>query len=52
MVIDHILTNDFVNTDSFTGTVKNDIPDYFPIFLIMSVQFFDNIQNKTTIEKE
>ena len=44
-LIDHILTNDFVNTNSSTGIVKSDI------FLITSAQFFNNIQNKTTIKK-
>ena len=42
-LIDHILTNDFVNTDSSTGIVKIDILDHFPIFFITSVQFFNNI---------
>ena len=49
-LIDHILTNDFVNTNSSTGIVKSDILDHFPI-LIASAQFFNNIQNKTTIKK-
>ena len=50
-LIDHILTNDFLNTSSSTGIVKSDISDDFPIFLITSVQFLGNIQNKTTIRK-
>ena len=47
---DHILTHDFVKTDS-TGIVKSNISDYFPIFLVTSAQFFNNIQNKTAIKK-
>ena len=50
-LIDHILTNDFVNTDSSASIVKSNISDHFPIFLITSAQFFNNIQNKTTIRK-
>ena len=50
-LIDHILTNDFLNTASSTVIVKNDISDHFPIFLITSTQYLDNIQNKTTIRK-
>ena len=50
-LIDHILTNDFVNTGSSTGIVKIDIADHFPNHLIRSAQFFNNIQNKTTIRK-
>ena len=38
-LIDHILTNDFLDTASSTGTVKSDILDHFPIFLITSVQY-------------
>ena len=50
-LIDDILTNDFVNTGRSRGIVKIDISDHFPIFLITSAQFFNNIQNKTTIRK-
>ena len=31
-LIGQILTNDFLDTASFTGIVKSDISDYFPIF--------------------
>ena len=40
-----------MNTNSSTGVVKSDISDNFPIFLITSGQFFNNIQNKTTVKK-
>ena len=50
-LIDHSLTNDFLDTVSSTGIVKSDISDHFPIFLITSAQYLDNIQNKTTIRK-
>ena len=50
-LIDHIVTNDFLDTDSSTGIVKSDISDNFPIFLITSAQYLDNIQNNTTIRK-
>ena len=29
-IIDHILTNSFLNTDCFTGIIKTDISDHFP----------------------
>ena len=50
-LIDHILTNDFVNTNSSTGIVRSKDSDHFPISLIRSAPFFNNIQNKRTIEK-
>ena len=50
-LIDHILTNDFSNTACSTGIVKSDISDHFPIFLITSVKFLNNIQYKTTFKK-
>ena len=31
-IIDHILTNLFLNTDCFTSIIKTDIFDHFPIF--------------------
>ena len=33
------------------GIVKSDISYHFPIFLVINVQFFNNIQRKTTIRK-
>ena len=42
-LIDHILTNDFLNIDSSTGIVQIDISHHFPIFSIMSTEFFNNI---------
>ena len=50
-LIDHILTNDFINTASSKGVVKMEISDHFSFFLIMSVRFFNNIQNKATNRK-
>ena len=50
-LIDHILTNDFVKINGSRGIAKSDISDHFPIFLITSALFFNNIQNKTTIKK-
>ena len=38
-LIDHILTNDFVNTNNSIGIVKSEISDHFPIFLIASAIF-------------
>ena len=46
---DHILTNDYVNTNSSTGIVKSEISHHFPIFLIMNPQYFNSIHIKTTI---
>ena len=40
ILTDHILINDFVNTDGSMGIVKSDISDHFPIFLITSAHFF------------
>ena len=51
-LIDHILTNDFLETASSMGIVKSDISDHFPIFLLTNAQYLDNIQNKTTIRKQ
>ena len=51
-LVNHILTNDFLDTASFTGFVKSDISYHFPIFLITSEQYLNNIQNKTTITKK
>ena len=51
-LIDHVLTNDFGNTNSSTGIVKSDISDHFPIFLITSVQFFNNQNKRTTKKRE
>ena len=48
---DHILTNDFVNTDNSMGITKSEISDHFTIFLITIAQFFNNIRNKTIIRK-
>ena len=50
-LIDPILTNDFVNTNSSTVIVKSDLSDHFPIFLITIAQFFNHIQNMATIKK-
>ena len=33
-VIDHLLTNTFINENYLTGIVKTDISDHFPIFFI------------------
>ena len=33
-VIDHILTNTFINEDYLTGIVKTDISDHFPVFFL------------------
>ena len=33
-IIDHILTNSFLNTVCFSGMIKSEISDHFPIFLI------------------
>ena len=50
-LIHHIATNNFLNTYSSTGIAKSGISDHFPIFLITSAQYLDNIQNKATIRK-
>ena len=45
------LTNNFLNTASSTGIVKSDISNHFPMFLITTAQYIDNIQNKAIIRK-
>ena len=44
-IIDHILTNSFLNTDYFTGIVKTDISDHFPIFFISNKKFSENAKH-------
>ena len=49
-IIDHILTNSFLNTDSSTGIIKIDISDHFPIFLISNEKISENAKH-ITIQK-
>ena len=51
-LIDHILTTDFVNTDSSKSIVKIDISDHFPIFFITSAQFSTTSKIRQLLEKE
>ena len=46
-IIDHILTNSFPNTACFTGIVKTDISDHFPIFLISNEKISKNAKHIT-----
>ena len=46
-IIDHILTNSFLNTDCSTGIIKIDISDHFPIFLISNEKISENAKNIT-----
>ena len=34
-IIDHLLTNTFINENYFTGIVKTDISDHFPVFFLI-----------------
>lgn len=45
--IDHIITNDFINTDLQTGIIHTDVSDHFPVFVISSNCFVDC--NSTTV---
>ena len=49
-IIDHILTNSFLNTDCSTGIIKIDISDHFPIFLISNEKISENTKH-ITIQK-
>ena len=46
-IIDHILTNSFLNTDCFTVIVKTDISDHFPIILISNEKVSENAKHIT-----
>ena len=46
-IINHILTNSFLNTDCFTGIIKTDIFDHFPIFLISKEEISENAKHIT-----
>ena len=37
-IIDHLLTNTFINKNYLTGIVKTDITDHFPVFLIIEME--------------
>ena len=50
IVIDHILTNSFLNTDCSTGIIKIGISDHFPIFLISNEKISENTKH-ITIQK-
>ena len=49
-IIDHDLTESFLNTDCSTGIIKIDISDQFPIFLISDVKISENTNHITIIE--
>ena len=49
-IIDHILTNLFLNADCSTGIIKIDISDHFPIFLISNEKISENTKH-ITIQK-
>ena len=46
-IIDHILTNSFLNTDCSAVIIKIDISDHFPIFLISNEKISENAKNIT-----
>ena len=45
-IIDHILTNLFLNTDCFTGIIKSDISDHFPVFLMLNEKISKNAKQQ------
>ena len=49
-IIDHILTNSFLNTNCSTGIIKIDISDHFPIFSISNEKVSENTKH-ITIQK-
>ena len=46
-IIDHIFNDSFLNTECFTGIVKTDISDHFPIFLISNEKISENAKHMT-----
>ena len=50
-IIDHILTNSFLNTDCSAGIIKIDIFDHFPMFNISTEKISENARN-ITIQKK
>ena len=45
-IIDHILTNLFLNTDCFTSIIKSDISDHFPVFLMLNEKISKNAKQQ------
>ena len=50
-IMDHILTNSFLNADCFTGIIKTDISDHSPIFLISNEKILENAKHITNTKK-
>ena len=50
-IIDRILTKSFLNIDCFTGVIKTDISDHFPITLISNEEISENAKH-ITIQKQ
>ena len=50
-IIDSILTKSFLNIDCFTGVIKTDISDHFPITLISNEEISENAKH-ITIQKQ
>ena len=48
--IDHIYTNSFINQELFSGIIKTDISDHFPVFIVDKNLKTTNYQN--TIKKQ
>ena len=44
-IIDHLLTNSFINCNHKTGVVKTDISDHFPVFLITEIKLESSTKN-------
>ena len=44
-IIDHILTNDFLNKNYTTGIVKTDITDHFPVFFVTETELSKTQKN-------
>ena len=50
-IINHILTNSFLNTYCFTGIIKTDISDHFAIFLISNEKMSKNANTYNNTKK-
>ena len=46
-IINHIWTNSFLSTGYFTGIIKTDISDHFPIFFISNEKISENAKHIT-----
>ena len=51
-VIDHLLTNTFIDKSYLTGIVKTDISDHFPVFLITESELNKTSENEFVFKRK